>query len=322
MRIERPILTAAFALTLLVNPTCKSPAQPASGGTKVVSAQKVLARLNGEVILEKEFDEFLAITQGELSGDAQPLPRRELFREFLIRKLLLEEARKDGIQVDDVRVEEYLRQWTAREAEEAPGFAQQIREYLAVQKFISERIRPEVNVSLSEILRYYEENSDQFVQEDQAHVLEILFRDRADAMRIRRELEDGDIQDFKERARRYSLGVTASTGGDLGYFQRGDLPEDFENVIFSLKPGQLSDPFESGHGFHIFLIEEWIPRHPQKFFEVRDQIFEILTAEKERSATRAVLNQMLVRASIEIHDSSLDFIEEEGSSLEKYNALD
>jgi parvulin-like peptidyl-prolyl isomerase len=322
MRIESLIPAAAFVLVLLLDSACKSPTQTTSVGTEVVSTQRVLARLNGEVIPEKEFHDFLAITQGELSGAPQSVPRRELFQEFLTRKLLLQEASKAGTQVDDARVAEYLRQWTAREVEEARGFSRHIRDFLKVQKFISEQIRPEVNVTLSEILRYYEQNSEQFVMEDQAHVLEILTRERTDAVRFRRELEAGDIRDFKERARRYSVGVTAATGGDLGFFQRGDLPEDFEKAIFSLKTGQLSEPFESGFGFHIFLIEEWIPRHPQKFFEVRDQIFEILVAEKERAATRTFLNEMLGKASIDIYDPSLEFFLEERSSHEEKEKLD
>jgi parvulin-like peptidyl-prolyl isomerase len=147
--------------------------------------------------------------------------------------------------------------------------------------------------------------------EDQAHVLEIMTEDRMEALRIRKELKDGDVRDFKDRARRHSVGVTASTGGDLGFFQRGDLPEDFEEAIFSLKPGQLSEPFESDYGFHVFLIEEWIPRHPQKFFEVRDQIFEMLVSEKERRATTRILDDMLGNATIEFYDPSLDFSLEE-----------
>ena len=61
------------------------------------------------------------------------------------------------------------------------------------------------------------------------------------------------------------------------------------------------------------MIEEWIPRHPQKFFEVRDRIFEILVASKERSATETVVNQILAAASIDVYDPSLRFRLEENS---------
>jgi hypothetical protein len=307
MRVEKWVLTIAAGVVFQANFACQQVTENPIENDKVVVVKRVIARLNGEAILEQEFEDFLTNSRGELSGDPQPAPRRRLFQEFLTRRLLIREAEHAGTEVDDSRVEEYLQQWTAKEADEAPGLSQHIRAFLIVQKFVSEQIRPEVTVSLSEILRYYELNSEQFVMEDQAHVLEILTRDRDDAVRIRNELEDGDIRDFKERARRYSSGVTAAAGGDLGFFQRGDLPEDFEKAIFALKPGQLSEPFESDHGFHIFLVEEWIPRHHQKFFEVREEIFELLVAQKERSAVEAVLNEMLQKASIEIYDPSLEF---------------
>ncbi len=322
MRIEKLLLTLAWMSVLLWIAKCSNPNQGPSVGTDVVSMQRVLGRLNGEAIVEKDFDDFLKITQGELSEDPQPAPRRELFREFLTRRLLWQEAKKAGIEVERVRVEEYAKQWTGREIEETEEFFQPIHEFLAVQKFLSEQIRSEISVDLSETLKYYEQHSDQFVVEDQTHVLEILTVDRAEALRIRRELESGDISDFKQRAKRDSVGVTASKGGDLGFFRRGELPEDFEKVIFALKPGELSEPFKSDYGFHIFLIEEWIPRHPQKFFEVREQIFELLIAEKERVATEVFLNDMLERASIEIYDPSLQFFEEDRSSHEKTNEQD
>lgn len=316
MRIEHLFFTAIIVLTWLLSASCQV-SEKSSVGTEVVSMQRILCRLNGEAILEEEFDGFLSITQGELSGDPQPVPRRELFREFVTNRLLLKEAKNSGVQVDETRVEEYMRQWTAREVEEAQEVSNQIRDFLTVQKLLSERIRPEVEVSLAEVLNYYEQNADLFVMEDQAHVLEILTIDRMEALRIRRELEDGDVRDFKDKARRNSVGVTASTGGDLGFFQRGDLPEDFEKAIFTLKPGQLSEPFKSDYGFHLFLIEEWIPRHPQKFFEVRDQIFQLLVSAKERAATAKILNEMISNATIEIFDPSLDFLLEESGSDEK-----
>jgi len=320
MRTETWAQAAALILFLSMAPACEK-SGISSTHAEIASTQRVIARVNDEAVYENEFDQFVELTEGELSDDPQFVPRRELFREYLTRKLLLQEAKKSGTKVDNARVETYVRQWTARDVEESQDFSQHVRDFLTVQKFMSEQIRPEVEVTLSEVLGYYEKNSDQFVLEDQAHVLEILTRERAEAARIRRELEDADIRDFKERARRDSIGVTAAMGGDLGFFQRGDLPEDFEKVIFSMKPGQLSEPFESVHGFHVFLIEEWIPRHPQKFFEVHDQIFEMLVAEKERAATRKVLNEMLKAASIEIYDASFRQILEE-DSFEEYKVLD
>jgi hypothetical protein len=54
-------------------------------------------------------------------------------------------------------------------------------------------------------------------------------------------------------------------------------------------------------------MEEWVPRHAQKFFEVQQQIFEELVAGKERAALEEFLNDLVRNASIEIYDPKLQF---------------
>ncbi|MEJ2082817.1 MAG: peptidylprolyl isomerase, partial [Acidobacteriota bacterium] len=106
-------------------------------------------------------------------------------------------------------------------------------------------------------------------------------------------------------ARAESLGVTAAQGGDLGTYERGELPEEFEKVVFGLKPGEISQPFQSSHGFHIFALEEWIPAHAQKFYEVRDHIFDTLIAAKERERVKEYTDQLMKSASLRVVDPNL-----------------
>ena len=84
------------------------------------------------------------------------------------------------------------------------------------------------------------------------------------------------------------------------------LPEDFEKTIFKLKPGEISPVFRSAEGYHIFMMEEWVPRHAQKFYEVQDALFEKLVADKERLALDQYVEQLFLAASVDIHDEDLD----------------
>ena len=64
----------------------------------------------------------------------------------------------------------------------------------------------------------------------------------------------GDFADF---ARRYSEDpATASSGGDLGSWRRGQFVKDFEEAVFSLKENQISDIVETSRGFHIIQLLE------------------------------------------------------------------
>ena len=307
MTPNRALCYLILAFCLPVGSGCSSPDESPSVGTETVVMQKVVATINGEALLEEDFQDFVDFSRIDFTEDPQPVPRQELFRDFLVNRLLLQEAEKAGTEVDPDRIQAYVEEWAPQDGDRIPDFNRRVHDFLKVQKYMSETIRADVEVSLSEVLRYYETHAEDFVMEDQAHVLEILTDDRMEVERIREEIEAGDVRQFKELARSHSKGVTAAAGGDLGFYQKGDLPEDFEKVIFSLKPGEVSESFRSVHGFHLFMIEEWIPRHPQKFFEARDRIFELLIASKERSATEAAVNQMLALASIEIYDSSLKF---------------
>jgi len=58
---------------------------------------------------------------------------------------------------------------------------------------------------------------------------------------------------FIEVGKRYSDGPTGQRGGDLGWFQRGQMVPAFEEASFSLEPGKITDVIESPLGFHIIL---------------------------------------------------------------------
>jgi peptidyl-prolyl cis-trans isomerase SurA len=88
----------------------------------------------------------------------------------------------------------------------------------------------------------------------------------------------GDFADF---ARRYSEDqATASAGGDLGFWKRGEFVPDFEEIVFSLKDGQLSDIVETSRGFHIIqLIERRGEKVNARHILFRAQVDSTSTAE-------------------------------------------
>ncbi len=81
------------------------------------------------------------------------------------------------------------------------------------------------------------------------HAAHILVRDRATAEKVLAELKAG--AKFEDLARKYSIDPSKDNGGDLGYFQRGDLLPEFENAVLQLKPGQISGIVHTKLGYHI-----------------------------------------------------------------------
>ncbi|MBD3179241.1 MAG: hypothetical protein GF417_06405 [Candidatus Latescibacteria bacterium] len=73
---------------------------------------------------------------------------------------------------------------------------------------------------------------------------------------VRREIERGE-SDFTEAAKIYSEDkITADKGGNLGFFSRGEMPEELEETAFSLQPGEISEPVKTDRGYHLIRVEE------------------------------------------------------------------
>lgn len=99
---------------------------------------------------------------------------------------------------------------------------------------------------------------------------------RQRAEQIAEELKDVSDEEFATRAKEISQGPSAERGGDLGWFKRGQMVEAFEQVAFSLEPGQTSGVVESPFGLHIIRVIERRHVDPNSFEAQRDRIQEIL----------------------------------------------
>lgn len=78
----------------------------------------------------------------------------------------------------------------------------------------------------------------------------ILVKTRPEAIKIKKEIENGQIS-FEDAAREYSLCPSGRNGGDLGYFNRKQMVQQFSDTAFDLKVGQISDPVGTKFGWHI-----------------------------------------------------------------------
>lgn len=99
-----------------------------------------------------------------------------------------------------------------------------------------------------------------FIQQEK--LTAILAADDVSAVRQRAEealaaVQNGD-RSFEDVAKEYSEDTTASLGGDLGYFGRGQMVQAFEDAAFALNAGEVSGIVESEFGFHIIKVEEKI----------------------------------------------------------------
>ncbi len=176
--------------------------------------------------------------------------------------------------------------------------------YLLVETSKLRRLLP---VDEAELQSYYEEHKDEFLEGEQAHARHILIRVAPDASEEERTdaelLANGVAEiarsgaDFAELAAKHSQDPgSKDQGGDLGWFGRGRMVKEFEDAVFSAKPGDIVGPIRSQFGYHIIRVEGFRPEHQKPFEEVEDQVrFAVVEgrASAEASARAAALARRL-----------------------------
>jgi parvulin-like peptidyl-prolyl isomerase len=117
----------------------------------------------------------------------------------------------------------------------------------------------------------------------------------AELLDVRRKLlKDGD---FDELAREHS--DKGKEQVDLGFFKRGEYPEEFELVCFSMEIGELSPIFASTYGYHIAKVTDRKPSVARPFEEVREFVQQLWTDERRKAKTQGLVEQLRATAAIE-----------------------
>ena len=89
---------------------------------------------------------------------------------------------------------------------------------------------------------------------EQVKAAHILVEEEETAREIAAKLEDG--ADFADLAAEHGTDGTAEQGGDLGWFEQGDMVPEFAEAAFALETGAVSDPVKSPFGWHLILLQE------------------------------------------------------------------
>jgi len=166
-------------------------------------------------------------------------------------------------------------------------------------------------VSQDDVRRFYDQNQDRFRQPEAARASHIFVRLPAgaddkvkNAMRVRAEsimrlAKRGD--DFAELARNYSEDrATGERGSDLGWFGRGTTPKPFDDVVFSLQPGEIGGLAATDDGFHIVKVHERRPARVQPYAEVESDLATFLLRQLQEQLTLDLIKELRAKAKIEI----------------------
>ena len=291
-------------------------------------ADRIVAVVNNDAITLNELMEKIAVSRMEnrqqAGGPTDEQLRRESLNRLIDERLQLQEADREKILVEDAELnEEFLERikkfGVSNEDEfdkllRAQGVTlesikKRLRDSLKVSKLVRRKVTLRISVTEDEVTQYLEENRGKLETSLSYHARHILVTPEAntdagwEAARIKAEMLRAllsDSGDFTELAKQHSRDASAKDGGDLGILKRGELSQDVETAILALRPGDLSKPFRSALGYHVFRLESKEALEGEGLLRIRQQIRDILLREKFETRQEAWLKEIKQRAIIEV----------------------
>lgn len=167
--------------------------------------------------------------------------------------------------------------------------------------FTYDEVGGKITIDDTDIEQYYQTNIANYQTPESRHARHILLKaDSSDseathsekltkAQEVLKLVKAGD--DFAELAQKYSEGPSGPTGGDLGFFSKGQMVPEFDQAVFLLKTGESSNVVKTAFGYHIIKIEEIKPSVTTSLEEVKDSIGDTLSLKQAKPLAFQLANQ-------------------------------
>jgi peptidyl-prolyl cis-trans isomerase C len=271
--------------------------------------EKIVAVINGEKLSAAQLDRLYARINPQMRANYERSGGKiQFLDQYINQRLLLQEAVKSRFDKrPDIAAE-------LEAAKDATLFDRYVREVVALEV-----------ISESEMRAFYDKNKNSFMREETVKARHIIATPQAgnvtnnlnddagsieDArkkmMQLKKQLDAG--ANFAELAASHSEDGSATSGGDLGWFGRGKMVGEFEEVAFSLKPGETSDVIETQFGFHIVRLDDrkagGIPPYEEVRGEIRER-FMNERAEKVLERVSALTRELRTTSTVQINRENL-----------------
>lgn len=237
------VLLAMILIVALIGVGCKS-----TGSTS-----SVVASVNGEPITKDQLYDTMVQQYGP-----------DVLDSLISDKIVELESKAKNITITDADIDKelqkYIEQYGGQAAFEqalaSSGYTMDaIKKNVKMNLTMVKLLEPEITITDDELQKYFDENKSSFDQPEKVKASHILVDTEEKAKEVKDKLAAGE--DFAKLAAEYSSDTgTKDNGGDLGFFGKGEMVPEFEQVAFTLEVGQVSEPVKSDYGYHIIKVVE------------------------------------------------------------------
>ena len=316
--------TALLATALLAQNQPSLPASPYGGNT----VEDIIARVNDQIITQSDYDRAMSQMDEEARQHGDTMQQisaahKDLLRSLIDQQLWLSKGKELGITGDTElvkRLDEIRKQYnleTLDDLEKAAreqgvsyeDFKANIRNGIITEQVMRNEVGARIQFTPTEAQRYYQQHKQDYTQQEAERLSEILISSGADdpAKLAAAKAKADDIEarlhsggDFAQLARSFSDGPTASEGGDLGQYKRGQLPQLLEDKTFPLATGQYTETILTRQGYIILKVAQHVAGGPAPYKDVEEQVEEALYRSRMEPAIRDYLTKIREDAFIDI----------------------
>lgn len=269
----------------------------------IVNSEKIeSAEIDGEVErLRPHYEESVAGSEG--AGEQQ---LREWARENVIeRTVMMMAAREAPYEIPQADIDAAYDEIKDSAGDDDPAAVKaDIEQQMRLERLMDEAAKDVATPTEKDVRDYYDQHTEQLTMPEQVRASHIEKHvggqvDRKTAfeaiLEVKMELDRG--ASFEELATKYS--DCPENAGDLGWFARGQMVQEFEDVAFGMEVGHVSDIFQTSYGYHICKLVDRKAPALAAFDEVAGDIEEEVLKQRREKAIEDFVDSLKSKATIE-----------------------
>ncbi|MBX3303668.1 MAG: peptidylprolyl isomerase [Nitrospira sp.] len=259
--------------------------------------EPVVALVNGRAITQAEFDlRWSDLSHATKSRYEKEGGKRQFLDELITKELLLQEARRRGLDQDE----------TIRDK------TQRYKEQLILDELLKGKLQSKVELTQEELTAYYETHAGELLDPLKANISIMLLPNVYAAKDLESQINRGGS--FAKFAQRYSIEEkTKGKGGDLGPYRKGLVPPEVDDVLHTLKPGMVSAPIKTDNGYYLVMLTPLDEAILQADLATQERLRQELLAEKRRKRFEEAIADIRTNASVRFAEASRYITEDTGA---------
>jgi len=244
---------------------------------------KILTNVNEKEIKAMDVDFFirnLGPQRGAQFNSEEG--RKQILQELINQSLFLADAVSENLE----------------ETAECQIEINKMKDVVLTQVNISNTINS-VNLEPDEVQKYFETNNAKYNTAESADTSHILVKTEEECNDLYTKIINNEI-DFAEAAKEFSQCPSKQKGGELGMFARGQMVPEYDEVSFTMEPGEISKPVKTQFGYHIIKMNEKKEASEAVFEDVKEQLAKDILSEKQRQVYMTKVEEMKNKYEVKV----------------------